>query len=64
MAEMLLAKRINEWRGNLSLKEAAAVLDIDYSTLRKYASGKRTPGKLARCEIERRMDSANNYKAS
>ncbi len=52
---MLLSKRINAWRGKLSLKEAAAKLDIDYATFRKYASGKRTPCKLALAELDRRL---------
>jgi len=55
MAE-LLKDKIRAWRGKLSLKEAAAVLDIDYPSMRKYAAGKRTPCKLALIELERRMD--------
>lgn len=52
----LLADKIRQWRGRLSLKEAAAALDVDYPTFRKYASGKRTPCKLALAELERRMN--------
>lgn len=63
---LLLKDRLKEWRGRYSLKEAAAVLDIDYPTYRKYETGKRTPSKLALAEIERRlqerkMDNANDH---
>jgi len=57
---MLLAERIRVWKGKLSLKEAASKLDIDYPTLRKYASGKRNPCKLAAAELERRMSQHQN----
>jgi len=50
------AKALKEWRGKRSLKEAAADLNIDYPSVRKYACGKRTPCKLARAELERRME--------
>lgn len=52
---MAFKDRLKAWRGALSLKEAAAALDIDYPTYRKYETGKRTPCKLALAEIERRM---------
>lgn len=55
MAESLLKDRIKKWQGKRSLKECAAVLDIDYPSMRKYATGKRTPRKLALAELERRM---------
>lgn len=56
MTELTFAKKIKRWRGKLSLKEAAAALDIEYSYFRKYSCGKRTPGKLAMETIERRME--------
>ena len=52
---VLLKDRLKLWRGKLSLKEAAAKLDIDYPSYRKYETGKRTPCKLALREIERRI---------
>ena len=55
MADVLLKDRIKEWKGKRSLKECAAALDIDYPSMRKYATGKRTPSKLALAELERRM---------
>lgn len=53
---MTLAEKIKNWRGKRNLKEAAAELGIDYPSFRKYAAGKRTPGKLALMEIGRRME--------
>ena len=47
MAEALLKDRLKEWRGDRSLKEAAAVLKLDYPTYRKYETGKRSPCKMA-----------------
>lgn len=44
--------KLKTWRGKLSLKEAAAVLEMDYSTYRKYECGKRTPCKLALRKLE------------
>lgn len=55
MPEPTFKEKLKAWRGRLSLKEAAAKLDIDYPSYRKYESGHRTPCKLARAEIERRM---------
>jgi len=53
---VLFKDRLKLWRGKkLSLKEAAALLDVDYPTYRKYETGKRTPCKLALAEIERRL---------
>lgn len=46
---------IRKWKGDLSLKEAAALLGVDYPSFRKYACGKRTPGKLARQMLEIKM---------
>jgi transcriptional regulator with XRE-family HTH domain len=59
MAE-LLSDRLKRWRlgKKLLLKEAAARLDLPYGTYRKYENGKRTPPRLARAEIDRRI-SAN-----
>lgn len=51
---------LKEWRGKLSQKEAAAKLDVDYPTYRKYACGKRTPCKLAQAELIRRMKEISN----
>lgn len=56
MSELTFAKQIKLWRGKLSLKEAAAILEIDYPSFRKYACGKRTPSKLAAETIAARMD--------
>ena len=53
---MVFKDLLKAWRGGMSLKEAAAVLDIDYPSYRKYETGKRTPCKLARAEIARRME--------
>ena len=58
MADSLLKDRIRKWQGKRSLKECAAILDIDYPSMRKYATGKRTPCKLALIELERRMAQA------
>src|SRR5215813_3192643 len=60
MATLLLAEKLKAWRGRLSLKEAAAKLDIDYPTYRKYESGKRTPCKLALAELQRRLDNLSS----
>jgi hypothetical protein len=48
--------KLKKWRGQRSLKEAAAAIDVDYPSYRKYETGKRTPCKLALAEIERRMN--------
>lgn len=53
---VLFKDMLKNWRGTRSLKEAAAVLEIDYPSYRKYETGKRTPVKLAQIEIERRMN--------
>jgi len=53
---MKFSEKLKAWRPDLSLKEKAALLNLEYPYVRKYACGKRTPGKLARCEIERRME--------
>jgi hypothetical protein len=55
MAEALLKDKLKKWRGSRSLKEAAADLDVDYPTYRKYETGKRNPCKLARAELDRRL---------
>lgn len=55
---MLFKEKLKQWRGKRSLKEAAAVLGIDYPSYRKYETGKRTPCKMAKPEIERRMGAA------
>jgi hypothetical protein len=52
---VLFKDALKLWRGSRSLKEAAAVLDIDYPSYRKWETGKRTPVKLSQLEIERRM---------
>jgi transcriptional regulator with XRE-family HTH domain len=54
---VLLSDRLKRWRlgKKLLIKEAATTLDIPNGTYRKYESGKRTPNKLARLEIERRL---------
>jgi transcriptional regulator with XRE-family HTH domain len=51
----MFAKQLKAWRGKRSLKEAAAALDVDYPSYRKWETGKRTPAKLSLCELERRM---------
>ena len=50
------ANQILVWRGKKSVKEAAAILDLDYPTMRKYACGKRTPAKLVVEAILTRME--------
>jgi hypothetical protein len=52
---MSFKRKIRLWKGDLSLKEAAVKLGVDYPSMRKYATGKRTPSKLAMAELERRM---------
>jgi len=47
---------LKAWRGTLRQKEAAAKLDVPLSTFRKWENGKQTPVKLARIELERRMN--------
>lgn len=46
---------LRKWRGDRMQKEAAFILGVPVATLRKWEYGKRTPTKLTRCEVERRM---------
>lgn len=56
MIKTAFKDRLKEWRGKLYQKEAAEILSVSTATIRKWESGKRTPGKLALAEIERRME--------
>jgi hypothetical protein len=47
MNESLFKDRLKKWRGKRSLKEAAAVLKLEYGLYRKYETGKRSPCRLA-----------------
>ena len=49
------SKRVRDWRGRLTQKEAAAILDIPASTFRAWEYGKRHPKKASAQEFERRM---------
>lgn len=64
MAERPFKDVLKEWRLKMSLKEkmslkqAADVLGVDYPSYRKYETGKRTPCKLAKAQLERMMSNA------
>ena len=55
-------KRVRAWRGTLTQKEAAAVLDVPASTFRAWEYGKRQPKKESAVEYERRMEQHPNAK--
>jgi len=55
----LFKDRLKVWRGKLRQKEGADKLKVPLSTYRKWEIGKQTPGKLARAELERRMEHAS-----
>ena len=54
--------RVKQWRGKLTQKEAAAVLDVPASTFRAWEYGKRQPKKASAQEYERRMSAHPNTK--
>ena len=55
--------KVRKWRGTLTQKEAAAILDISASTWRSWEYGKRTPKSASAQEFERRMAAHPNTKA-
>lgn len=61
MADAILWKdRVREWRGKLTQKEAADILDVPATTLRAWEYGKRQPKKASAQEFERRMETHPN----
>jgi predicted transcriptional regulator len=54
--------RLRAWRGKRYQKQAADILSVSTACIRKWEKGKRTPGKLALAEIERRMADTSNGK--
>ena len=54
------AEKLIQWRGERSHAEGAELLGISKNTFRKYCYGVRTPGPLARLELERRMAAIDN----
>lgn len=60
MSEELLADRLRRFQGRLTIKEAAAKLDLPYGTFRKYSNGHRTPNKMAMAELLRRLAELEN----
>lgn len=54
--------KVRKWRGSLTQKEAAAILDIPATTFRAWEYGKRQPKQASAQEFERRMAAHPNTK--
>ena len=53
--EISWSKRVRQWRGTLTQKEAADAIGVPASTFRAWEYGKRNPKKASAQEFERRM---------
>lgn len=53
---MTFSDQLKIWRGHRYQKEAADALDVSVRTYESWESGARSPGKITRSELHRRMD--------
>jgi DNA-binding transcriptional regulator YiaG len=53
---MTFAKKLQQWRGDLTQSEAAKILHVGLDSYRNWEQGRTTPSGLARVTLNIRMD--------